>query len=70
MSTDVQNAEFYARVHQGHVANFRRKIESAENRQALEQVRGTIDAAAAKDMINEDDRRELQEEATSRSSRL
>lgn len=70
MSADVQDPEFHARVHQGHVANFRRKIESAESRRVLEQVRETIDAAAAKEMISEEDRSKLQDEAMSCSSRF
>ncbi len=70
MSADVQDPEFHARVHQGHVDNFRRKIESAESQRTLEQVRGIIDAAAAKEMISENTRRELHDEAMLRSSKI
>jgi len=70
MSTDVQDPGFQSRVHQGHTANFRRKIESAENRRTLEQIRGTIDAAASKEMISESDRNALHREATLRHDGL
>ena len=55
MNDDVKEPGFYARVHQGHVDNFKRKIKSAERESELQIVVRTIDAAAERKMIDDTD---------------
>ena len=70
MSTDASKTGFTARVHQGHVANFRRKIDLAENRSSLDRILSTISAAAQKQMIADVDLEELQVAAGNRRRSL
>ena len=55
MHNDVKDPGFYARVHQGHVDNFKRKIKSAERESDLQVVVRSIDAAAERQMIDDTD---------------
>ena len=58
MSSD-QDAAFSERVHQGHVANFLRKVGSAENQEMLQRLHEIIDFAFEKQMIDEAGRDDL-----------
>ena len=66
MSTDARETDFTARVHQGHAANFRRKIDLVEDRISLDRILATIAVAAQKQMITDVVFKELQVAAGNR----
>ena len=70
MMTDARDTGFQNRVHQGHLENFRRKIDSAENKPELESVLSTIEAAATRQMISTSDLDELRNSVFNRRQAL
>ena len=66
MSTDARETGFTARVHQGHAANFRRKIDLVEDGISLDRLLSTIGVAAQKQMITDVVLEELQLAADNR----
>ncbi len=61
MSSVPDETEFQARVHQGHVDNFRRKLSSADNQGLLDKIFASIEFAVNKHMISGTDREMLSE---------
>jgi len=57
--TEERDPGFSARVHQGHVDNFLRKVESAETREALQRLTETIGIAVERQFITDASRVEL-----------
>jgi hypothetical protein len=70
MNNDASDSGFYARVHQGHVENFKRKITSAERESDLQGVARSIDAAAEKKMIDDADCNVLRDAVNARRRAL
>ena len=61
MPTQKENSEFRARVHLDPVANFKRKLSSAESQNDLMKVLQSIEFASARQMIDPTDRTVLDE---------
>ena len=52
MDSGPNDAEFHARVHQGHVDNFHRKILAAEHPTVLDMIMQSINAAVSRQIID------------------
>lgn len=59
MSPKDMDSTFSSRVYQGHVQNFRRKVDSAEDAESLERLKATFSFALEKGMIDEAARNDL-----------
>lgn len=70
MSANTQDATFHARVSQGHVDNFHRKIAAAVNEGDLRNILQTLDVAVERKMINADDRAVLLDAVSTRRRNL